>query len=807
MASIYYRVFFFICLVSYLTNAQTFNVSGKVIDAETGKPLQYANIRLGDSGLGTATNPEGVFEIRLKKGNYTFICSYMGFVSDTIQINVSNNISEVLLRLSPSFVDLSEVTVIPGENPANNIIRNAIRVKNERNARLNSYSFTAYTKGIIKTNQEVTASSNTISIETGLDTAELKINGILENESIGYFKKPDNYKEWITARKQTANLPSSINILTGGRIILNFYSDDINFFGRNIYGPLAENALSYYYFMIVDTLAIDNKPVYKLLMTPDDSLDPGFIGNIYITAETYEMVRIELNLNKAANVGGLLDTISIYQQFYAAEDGILMPVDYHLMVTAKILGLIKFSFQVNSILYNYKINHPVDDDIFNMAIITVNTDADKKDSLYWSSMQRIPETKEEMTAYEKIDSEQNVPFSIADNFSILSPRVLLSPNFSISSPLSLYHFNRVEGHSLDFSFRSFDGFEERSNSELSFSYGFNDKKFKYFFSTSFLQGNYRTYEIKASFYNHTEKLFSTSEDYSQFFSTLMCLLDKYDFNDYFYKKGFEIQLSGEVFPILKLFMGFYNRTDNTAFKNSDFSIFSKNKAFRDNPLIYETRLNYLQLGLTIDLRKYIEDGKFRRRVNTPRSLNLQLTADVLHSKNDLISSGLDFTSWNGELKGSINLFSRTTLSFLLDGLYTTGSLPYQMLFDIPGNVELIARENTLRTLGFNSALGDRKVTAFFEYNMYDELFRLSGIPFLKTLDLQTTVYVNGAYSDISYPSHKILPYRVKTYTKPLWEAGFNIGHAVFPIRFSFAWRLNHREENSFRFGLTSLIID
>lgn len=803
----YLKLFFVLQILSFSLFGQTFRINGRVIDSGDLRPLPFANIRVAGSSLGTASNPEGVFELRLTAGEYTCVCSYLGYISDTVRIKVDRDLNGILFSLPPSYVNLSEITIFPGENPANEIIRNAIKKKNERNSLLNSYSFTAYTKGVIKTNQDVSASSNTISLGVGADSSELKINGILENESVGYFKKPGSYKEWITARKQTANLPSSINILTGGRIILNFYSDDIKFFGRNINGPLADNALDYYYFMIVDTLATDNENVFKIFMTPDDSLDPGFFGYVYITASSFDMVKVELNLNRAANIGGLLDTISIYQQFFPFEGNMYMPTDYHLKVAAKILGLISFNFQVSSVLYDYKINPPIDDDVFNMAVLTVNTDADKKDSVYWSSIQKIPGTLEESTAYSQIDSIKSIPFSVWDNFSFISPRVQLSENFSVSGPVALYHYNRVEGHSIDFGLRGSGYFENRSNSFLDFSYGFADRKFKYEFSSTYYLGDYRTFEISAGFFDKTSKLFRVTEDYSVFLSSLLALFNKDDFNDYFYSRGFNVLTSGEIFPVLKLIAGFYNSTDKTARKNTDYSFISQNELFKDNPVIYDTRLNSIRMGFVLDFRKYIEDGQFRRRVRTPSALNLQIEGGVLYSDKKLFRSNLDFATYTLRVEGSFNSFKKTSVDFLVDAMYTDGTLPSQMLNSIPGNINLIARENTMRALNYNSVLGDRSITAFLEYDLQDELFRLTDLPFLKNLELQTSVFLNGVYSDIGDKSKSILPFTVITFSKPLYEAGFSIGHLIFPVRLSFAWRLNHREEYSFRFGLTSLLID
>ena len=253
-----------ICFQSIL--AQKYLITGKIINSESKAPLSFANIRLQDSFEGTSANADGEFQIRLEKGSYNLITSYLGFKTDTSKINLTSN-TEVKIELNPVILDLPEVTILPGANPALEVIKKTIEAKEIRNEKLNSYIFNAYTKGLIKTTRDITTGDRSVGFSFGgfeLDTAELKISGIIENESRGYYLKPGNYKEEIIARKQSSNAPASINILTGGRLIQNFYSDDIQFFGRPILSPIADGALDYYYYYIEDTLAMDNQNVFQI---------------------------------------------------------------------------------------------------------------------------------------------------------------------------------------------------------------------------------------------------------------------------------------------------------------------------------------------------------------------------------------------------------------------------------------------------------------------------------------------------------------------------------------------------------------
>lgn len=803
MKKIYLLLVLFLFTIS--TEAQQFSVSGKVSDKVTNDPLYFANIRVLNSSLGTSSNRNGDYELKLKKGTYRLTVSYIGYISDTVSIVLDKNMRNVNFELKQTKVVLSEIIVRPGENPAIPIIRKAIQRKDERNQKLKSYEFEAYTKGIIKTQEEISSKGNSVNVGIGInDSIKLKITGILENQSKGYFKKPDSYKEIIIARKQSSNFPSSINMLTGGRLIQNFYEDKVSFFGRNFPGPLSDNALSYYYFNLEKRMTMDNRIVYKIYMTPDNYSDPGFKGNIFITDSTYDLIKVELRLNRAANTGGLFDTISIYQQFVNYDDDIFMPSDYRLIIGANILGLAKIGFELNTILYDYKVNQDINDDVFNKAVITVLPEADKKDSIFWTRIQSIPNTSEEQTAYKRIDSVENVPRKFLDNFSFLSTKIDLDKNLSISAPLGMYHFNSIEGHALDFGIFLDNALEERLKSSLKFSYGFSDTKLKEGFSGEYLLGDYRTTKIRFEAFNKLSVLFENSDDYNELTSTLLALLSKYEFRDYYYSKGFNLNLSGEVFPVLRLAAGIINQTDNNAVNNSNFSFFAKDRTYRTNSPVNEVKINAFTGEFNIDFRDYVEDGFTRRRI-TRNNTYITFEGNVTYSDQHVFNSGLDFMKYHFNISGGVNTFKAANLNFLLDGNFNDGTLPYQWLYAIPGNINLASKRFTFRTLNVNEVIGENAVTLFLEHNFRDEIFKWLRIPGLRDWEIQLNTFFNAAISNVGNKTQDYIPFEAKVFKHPFYEAGFGIGHVLLPIQLEFAWKLSYRGENNFRISINSFI--
>ena len=800
-----FHIFSIIVVITTQLFSQTYKISGRIIDNETSESLSYGNIRVTNSTLGTAANSKGFYQLKLSAGDYSLVASYIGYYSDTIKVKVTNNISELNFALRKAEVSLPDIIILPGKNPALEIIRKAIDKKNERNSKLNSYEFEAYTKGLVRTTDEISARGRSVSTGIGddEDSTDLKITGILENQSKGYFKKPEQFKDVIIARKQSANFPPTINVVTGGRLIQNFYEDDIRFFGNKLPGPIADDAIDYYYYYIDKVVLMNDRKVYKLFLSPDNSDDPGFVGNIFINDSTYELIQVDVELNRSANIGGIFDTISIFQQF-SNYDGVYMPADYRLFLKGNILGLARFGFELNTILYDYKINPEISNDMFTKAIVTVLPDADKKDSLYWASSQTIPSTREESTAYERIDSLQQLPFSFWDEFSWLSVRIYYSEYFSTNGTLNSWRFNSVEGFVPRLSFYLEDYLDQRLNTSLGFAYGFSDKRFKTDFSFEYLLGDYRTTAISLNVFDSIRELFGKSDDYTDLTASLLALFNKQEFRSYYYSSGFNINIESEVFPVLDLSIGFLTHRDRNAYTNTEYSFFRKDKDYPPNPEVYETTINALTAGFKIDSRDYIEDGYFRRRVLTSDSYTI-LNGDITYSNKDLLNSDLNYTTYRLDINNFTRTFRSSYFNLRLFGMYNVGTLPYQNMYALPGNLEWLSKPFSFRTLRINEVFGERVAMLNFEYEFRDELFKLLKVPGLKDWEITLSLFFNSAVSEIGRDSEAILPTEVATFEKPFYEIGFGIGQGIIPLKLEFGWKLNYRGSNDFIIAINSFV--
>jgi iron complex outermembrane receptor protein len=101
--------FFLFLFTSILVNAQSFKLSGKVID-EKKKPLPTATILVKETKKGFTTDLDGNFSVNLTKGTYTIEVSYLGYKTISEKITLSKD-EEYVIKLKPDTTVLEEVLV------------------------------------------------------------------------------------------------------------------------------------------------------------------------------------------------------------------------------------------------------------------------------------------------------------------------------------------------------------------------------------------------------------------------------------------------------------------------------------------------------------------------------------------------------------------------------------------------------------------------------------------------------------------------------------------------------------------------
>ncbi|PWG06102.1 TonB-dependent receptor [Polaribacter aquimarinus] len=102
-------LFFLFLFVSILANAQTFTLSGKVVD-KNNEPLPGASILAKEIKKGTTSSFKGEFSLPLKKGTFTIEVSFIGYKTISKKIEMTKD-EYFVIQLNTSSTVLDEVLV------------------------------------------------------------------------------------------------------------------------------------------------------------------------------------------------------------------------------------------------------------------------------------------------------------------------------------------------------------------------------------------------------------------------------------------------------------------------------------------------------------------------------------------------------------------------------------------------------------------------------------------------------------------------------------------------------------------------
>ena len=94
-------------------SAQSFHISGFVIDQSNGEPLLVASAVIDGTDRGATTNLDGFFVINhVEPGTYALIVSYLGYMSRTVELDLRSQLEKpLLIELEPTALALKTVEV------------------------------------------------------------------------------------------------------------------------------------------------------------------------------------------------------------------------------------------------------------------------------------------------------------------------------------------------------------------------------------------------------------------------------------------------------------------------------------------------------------------------------------------------------------------------------------------------------------------------------------------------------------------------------------------------------------------------
>lgn len=525
-------------LINTTTGICQTTITGIVKDSITGDPMPFVSVYFtGNKANSTTTDSKGSFQLRNTRNYNQVEINFIGYQTKTITVEKKKtNFSSILLSREKTLNDqkISEIkaSFYADEEEAKALVRKVIENKQiNRIENNNLYAFELYEKLSFSATELDPEIQNRKIFEKFdflfeyIDTTEISNEKIItfsvrETISEEYREKHDKHQKSVVTAVRHDGVDKKIGSEKADAFLgeamkqVNIFDNEINLLFRRFISPLSTyRALSFYKFHIADTLYYEQQPYIDLQFVPDNPMDLGFTGNIWIALDsTYAVRKAVLNIPRNINLN-FVTQMSIIQEFDQLPEGWakvretsnieLSPFKLHYGLMAKI----ERSFK------NYNTTAGTDI-VFNAnnEIIILDNAEIQPDSV-WKNHRHIPLKKNELTVgklstefekYPLYDAVMWLSEIILSNYARTGKNRFTS-KFDFGPVGSTISHNDIEGYRFRLGGRTTAIFNDRFFLKGYGAYGMKDHTFKYSGTLiySFYKKKFHEYEYRKNALNLT----------------------------------------------------------------------------------------------------------------------------------------------------------------------------------------------------------------------------------------------------------------------------------------------------------------
>ncbi|WP_339699051.1 DUF5686 family protein [Algoriphagus aquimarinus] len=803
------RYFFLLLLLASTQSFAQHVIKGKITDAETGDPIPFASVILKGTTTGVNSDFEGNYNLEAKKLSDSITVSYLGYIS--VSKALQNQPEQTVnFQLKPSDFEMEAFVFEAGENPAFEIIRQAVERKEYFDKRnLSSYESKNYTKIEIDVDhvsddfshrrsvQKITAVLDSIKQLTNDEGQKILPVFFSETLSKFYFRNNPVLRKEVVEKSRITGVGitdgSTTSQITGSAFQeYNFYKNWLTIVEKDFVSPIADGWKGYYDYGLLDSVLVGADSCYMLQVYPRREQDLAFTGTIWINKETYALKQVDLAIPKEANLN-FIERIKIQQELVPTEAGPLIPSKSRVQIkigqiTPKTAGLLaKFYTSADSI----RTGEPKPTSFFNQAV-TLELDYATGDDEFWKINRQDPLSDEELAVLQMVDTLKRIPIVrfFSEGLKFFGTGYLNVGKFEIGPWPGFFNYNDIEGIRLGMGARTSVKFSNKWELEGYGAYGFQDEEFKY------------TAKVKRILdrFHWTTLSLSTQKEIDQVGLEIANL------------QGNSVFLAASRFGTLR--RPFLNTNYNFQFQREFFKgfLFTSNLHVRQfDPLFdfyflekdtreYESNFETTEVQAAL---RYGKDEIIIINDNARTSfgpskwpiVQLSYAKGIKWLSGDITYSKLDFYLYQ-----RLNVGMLGVSRYELFAGKVFGEVPYPILNNHLGNETLFYTSAAFNTMNFNEFASDQY--ASLRYRHYFEGFLLNRIPVIKKLKWRAVANANILYGSVSdknitnTPIVDPLGNPLETFgrldpSKPYVELGYGVENIFKFFRIDFIHRMTY----------------
>lgn len=470
----------------------TYRITGRITDRESHEGIAFANVFIDGTTLGESSDADGYFTITLAQYFDSLTVSVLGY--ETARKPILNQSEQTInFVLQAEALNLGEVVVLAGENPAIPMVRNIISHKPDND--LSAFTAKQYELyGKIEVDMERLPKALTdnplmkpfafifYNIDSTSDDSPFVPMYLTEYLAEVYDLKGQTLpKEVITSQRTSGTENQTIiDYIRKLKVPIDVYANWVYILERPIVSPFADVGLAFYEYYLLDSVLVDGRQQYKLKFKPRRRQENTFFGDFWVEDSSWAIVRVNMRLSPDANVN-LVNRIVVYQDFKSHQRRWL-PAKQRVIVNFQ-LG--DKSPGMISRFTESRTHYRLDETGITTSAALNESDEyyDKllKTNSFWDSVRHEPLTATEQSIYTVTDSlyrmkEFNVYKNALETFAtgyIEIGKLEFGPYFNV------YSRNAAEGHRWRLGLRTTDELSPRYRLQGYLAYGTQDRRFKY----------------------------------------------------------------------------------------------------------------------------------------------------------------------------------------------------------------------------------------------------------------------------------------------------------------------------------------
>ena len=762
-------------------------VLGTVYDTLSGAPLRLVIVRVVESGLAALTDDAGRYRVAAAPGALHLVVRQIGYEPESLAVIAPAGVTRQDVHLRPAAVPLAPVTVTSQEDPARRIIQAAIARKHDLFRRIHDYRYQAYVKFVVR------------NLAKPLDSAT-SVLLLTETRTAAYWEQPNRYQETILTRRQSSNLRAEENLVTVGEIV-NFNRERIVLRRYSLVSPIADDALDYYAYRVLDTLALEGRRVFRLALEPRSDASPLFVGVIDIADSTYDVVAIDVGTNRTVRFN-FVRSLRYRQRLRDMGGGRWMPYEIRLRGEVHLRTPLPgfpgdLAFEHVASLADFRFDEGDRPPDLREFRVVVSDAADRPDSSAWTGPGAMPLSPAESSAWARIDSLARQPASFGDR---VRDGVGLAV-FATGDP-DFFHFNRVDGTYLGAgqTWREVPGL----TLDTKLGYATGSERWQYRAGGRLHLSEPQRRWIGAWYHDETvTRPTFVSRAYNPTYRALLFRLDP---RDYYRERGFTLAAGTKLLDFTRLELRYDDQRQTNLPVVTDYSVFTARRPQRPNPVILDGTLRAISGSLTYDSRSML-----RRKdadVYLPSLAWTRVTLGAEIAAHDVLHGDFSYRRYSVLVERRQRTFNLGVTTLFAAGGLATGWVPPQRYFA----VDFGMRALTFQAGGFNTTSrdtnysGTRAAMITLRHDFDRLLFAKSGLPLIRRLPFTLSVHGGVFWTDFTghppNPGDSLLFTARRAYT----EAGFGLGNLtpfLSPLNLAihFTWQLSSYPTRKFQFGL------